>query len=70
MIWLVQPVRGKRNEPAFVTHTYDVLAEMHGQEIRAQIVENATRVFGLPDVGSTESARSEGSASPAPEREA
>ena len=42
-----QPVRGKRNEPAFVTHTYDALAEMHGDAIRAQIVENAARVFSL-----------------------
>ena len=42
-----QPVRGKRNEPAFVTHTYDVLAQLHGEEIRGQIVANAERVFGL-----------------------
>jgi len=42
-----QPVRGKRNEPAFVTHTYDVLAELHGDDVRAQIVANAERVFGL-----------------------
>ena len=26
-----QPVRGKRNEPAYVTHTYDLLAELHGE---------------------------------------
>jgi TatD DNase family protein len=42
-----QPVRGKRNEPAYVTHTYDVLAELHGEQIRAQIVANAEAVFGL-----------------------
>jgi TatD DNase family protein len=42
-----QKVRGKRNEPAFVTYTYDVLAEMHGEAIRAQIVANAARVFAL-----------------------
>jgi TatD DNase family protein len=42
-----QKVRGKRNEPAFVTHTYDVLAEMHGEAIRAQIVANAAHVFAL-----------------------
>lgn len=42
-----QPVRGKRNEPAYVAHTYDVLAELHGEEIRAQIVANAEAVFGL-----------------------
>ena len=42
-----QPVRGKRNEPAYVAHTYDVLAELHGEAIRAQIVANADAVFGL-----------------------
>jgi TatD DNase family protein len=42
-----QPVRGRRNEPAFVAHTYDVLAQLHGDGIRAQIVANAERVFGL-----------------------
>jgi TatD DNase family protein len=42
-----QPVRGRRNEPAFVTHTYDVLAQLHGEEIRQQIDANAEAVFGL-----------------------
>jgi TatD DNase family protein len=42
-----QPVRGKRNEPAFVAHIYDLLAELHGEEIRGQIVANAEAVFGL-----------------------
>ena len=42
-----QPVRGKRNEPAYVVHTYDFLAELHGEAIRAQIVANAEAVFGL-----------------------
>ena len=42
-----QPVRGKRNEPAFVAHTYDFLAELHGEGIRGQIVANAEAVFGL-----------------------
>jgi TatD DNase family protein len=42
-----QPVRGKRNEPAYVVHTYDVLAELHGEEIREQIVTNAERLFQL-----------------------
>jgi TatD DNase family protein len=42
-----QPVRGRRNEPAYVTHTYDVLAQLHGDEIRTQIVANAEAVFGL-----------------------
>jgi len=42
-----QPVRGRRNEPAYVAHTYDFLAELHGEQIRAQIVANAEAVFGL-----------------------
>jgi len=42
-----QAVRGKRNEPAYVAHTYDFLAELHGEQIRAQIVANAEAVFGL-----------------------
>ena len=42
-----QPVRGKPNEPAYVTYTYDFLAELHGEAIRAQIVVNAETVFGL-----------------------
>jgi TatD DNase family protein len=42
-----QPVRGKRNEPAYVVHTYDVLSELFGRDLRAQIDDNATRVFGL-----------------------
>ena len=42
-----QPVRGKRNEPAYVVHTYDFLVELHGEAIRAQIIANAEAVFGL-----------------------
>ena len=42
-----QPVCGKRNEPAYVVHTYDFLAELRGEDVRAQIDANATRVFGL-----------------------
>jgi TatD DNase family protein len=42
-----QPVRGRRNEPAYVVHTYDLLSELRGEDVRAQIDENATRVFGL-----------------------
>ncbi|HTR33125.1 MAG TPA: TatD family hydrolase [Gaiellaceae bacterium] len=42
-----QPVRGKRNEPAYVVHTYDVLSELFGEDVRAQVDENANRVFGL-----------------------
>jgi TatD DNase family protein len=45
-----QPVRGRRNEPAFVRHTYEALAQMRGtsvDEVVAQIGANAARVFGL-----------------------
>jgi TatD DNase family protein len=42
-----QQVRGRRNEPAYVVHTYDLLAELHGEAIRAQIAANAEAVFGL-----------------------
>ncbi len=45
-----QPVRGRRNEPAFVRHTYEALAELRGtgsDELAAQIEANAARVFGL-----------------------
>jgi TatD DNase family protein len=42
-----QPVRGERNEPAYVSYTYDVLAQLHGDEIRQQMVANAESVFGL-----------------------
>lgn len=46
-----QPVRGKRNEPAFVAHTVAALAEARGEDARAleeQIDRNATAVFSLP----------------------
>jgi TatD DNase family protein len=45
-----QPVRGKRNEPAYVTHTYAELARVHEldvDELARQIVANAEAVFGL-----------------------
>jgi TatD DNase family protein len=45
-----QPVRGRRNEPAYVRHTLDALAEARGVDVAAlelQIDENASRVFGL-----------------------
>jgi TatD DNase family protein len=46
-----QPRRGKPNEPAYVVHTLETLAETRGvvrDELERQIDENATRAFGLP----------------------
>jgi TatD DNase family protein len=45
-----QAVRGRRNEPAYVAHTYAVLAEVRGVDVAvlaAQIDANADAVFGL-----------------------
>jgi TatD DNase family protein len=42
-----QPVRGKRNEPANVVHTYAFLSELLGEDVRDQVVANADAVFGL-----------------------
>lgn len=45
-----QPVRGQRNEPAFVAHVYDELArvlEVDVHDLERQIVANAEAVFGL-----------------------
>jgi TatD DNase family protein len=45
-----QAVRGRRNEPAYVVHTYEVLAHVrgvHGAELAAQIDANANAVFRL-----------------------
>jgi TatD DNase family protein len=46
-----QPVRGKRNEPAYVVHTLAALAQARGDdpdELSAQIERNAAECFGLP----------------------
>jgi TatD DNase family protein len=46
-----QPVRGKRNEPAFVAYTVAALAAARGEdadELAAQIDANATAAFALP----------------------
>ncbi len=45
-----QPVRGQRNEPAFVLHTVEALAhtrEVDAADLAAQIDANASAVFGL-----------------------
>lgn len=44
------PYRGKRNEPAYVTRTVDVIAELRGisvDAVRAATTRNACRMFGL-----------------------
>ena len=45
-----QPVRGRRNEPAYVTHTLDELARVRGEDsadLAARIERNADACFGL-----------------------
>jgi TatD DNase family protein len=49
------PMRGKRNEPAFVAHTAARLAqvlELTPEECMARTTENAARVFGPRITGS------------------
>ena len=46
-----QPVRGQRNEPAYVMHTLAALAAARGDdlhELELQIERNAAECFGLP----------------------
>ncbi len=43
------PVRGRRNEPAFVAHTAACLAQLHGlppEELAARTTANAMKLFG------------------------
>lgn len=45
-----QPLRGKRNEPAYVVHTAEVLARIHGMspaEFASATTRNAEAFFGL-----------------------
>ncbi len=42
-----QRVRGRRNEPAFVAHTYAFLSELRGEDVRGTVEENAARAFSL-----------------------
>jgi TatD DNase family protein len=45
-----QPVRGKRNEPAYVVHTVEALAQARGEDpdaLGAQILSNAEAVLGI-----------------------
>lgn len=49
-----QPVRGKRNEPAYVRMTNNILAELRGvsrDELAQQTFENAFRLFRFPNSG-------------------
>jgi TatD DNase family protein len=43
-----QAVRGKRNEPAYVAHTYALLSELRGEDVEPLVEANAKRVFDLP----------------------
>jgi TatD DNase family protein len=46
-----QPLRGRRNEPAFVVHTVAALADVRGEDadgLAARIEANAQTAFGLP----------------------
>ena len=46
-----EPYRGKRNEPAYVTRTLEMLANLRridATTLGAQVVANASRVFRLP----------------------
>ena len=46
------PLRGRRNEPAFITHTLAKAAELREispERMAEQLYENALRIFGLPD---------------------
>ena len=46
------PLRGRRNEPAFLVHTLEKVAQLRGQtaeETAAQLWANACRALGLPE---------------------
>src|SRR5581483_11964662 len=46
-----QPVRGRRNEPAYVVHTLAALAQARDEDpaaLERQLDRNATACFGLP----------------------
>jgi TatD DNase family protein len=48
-----EPYRGKRNEPAFVARTFEVLAQLRNVDCDSmadQIATNAARVFQLPGI--------------------
>ena len=44
------PMRGTRNEPAFVVHTLEHIAKIKGiaeEELRVQVLENTKRAFAM-----------------------
>jgi TatD DNase family protein len=44
------PHRGERNEPSYVTHVYQKIAEIRGEDpeiVRLQLLANAKRIFGI-----------------------
>jgi TatD DNase family protein len=46
-----EPYRGKRNEPAYVRHTFEAMAALRGTDtavLAARIRDNAVRLFRLP----------------------
>lgn len=48
------PYRGRRNEPAYVTHTARFIAELRGipyEQLASQTAENCRRLFSLPPAG-------------------
>src|SRR5258708_4587719 len=48
-----EPYRGRRNEPAFVVRTLEVLAQLRNVDVltmSAQVIANASRLFALPPV--------------------
>lgn len=52
------PKRGKRNEPLFVTHTAQKIAQLKNmdfQEVAFQTSKNAKRLFGLPELNAVSS---------------
>jgi TatD DNase family protein len=42
-----QAVRGRRNEPAYVVHTYDFLSELRDEDVRTLADANAARAFAI-----------------------
>ena len=45
------PVRGRRNEPAYVRYTAEKIAELRGmtlEELAEATTKNAARLFGIP----------------------